>query len=235
MARRGKAEESEALQPWRNRIVGYGEVPTESILGNEANWRIHPKTQTDALNGVLKEIGVVQNILINQRTSEQWPSGDRHVSTMIDGHARTLLALREGQETLPATYVDLTPAEEAEIMAVLDPIAALAGADREKLASLLADVHSGEAAVMAMLEGLAIEHKLIPGGMGRNGNDDEVDTTPVPAPESNVRMVQIFLTEETFSAFQSQFQALGAFYGITILTDIVVEAITRAATALDDE
>lgn len=234
MARRGKAEESEALQPWRNRIVGYGEVPTESILGNEANWRIHPKTQTDALNGVLKEIGVVQNILINQRTSEQWPSGDRHVSTMIDGHARTLLALREGQETLPATYVDLTPAEEAEIMAVLDPIAALAGADREKLASLLADVHSGEAAVMAMLEGLAIEHKLIPGA-GRNGDEDEIDTTPVPAQESNIRMVQIFLTEETFPEFQVQCQALGKAYSLTILTDIVVEAITRAAAALDDE
>ena len=221
-------------EPWNNRIVGYGEVRTDQILANPQNWRIHPKTQTDALAGVLGEIGVVQNIVINQRTSDQWPASDRHVSTLIDGHARTLLALREGQPTLPATYVDLTPGEEAEILAILDPIAALAGADREKLASLLADVRSGEMAVMAMLEGLAIEHKLIP-GIGPNGDDDEIDTTPVPAPESNIRMCQLFLTEETFPIFQAHCQALGAAYGLTILTDIVVKAITHAATALNDK
>ena len=162
MARKGKTAEVETLQPWRNRIVGYGEVSTDQILANPQNWRIHPHTQTNALAGVLTEIGLVQNIIINKRTSEQWAPGDRHVETLIDGEARTLLALREGQLTLPVTYVDLTPGEEAEILAVLDPIAALAGADREKLASLLAEVQSGEAAVMAMLSQLAADHGITP-------------------------------------------------------------------------
>ncbi len=171
--KRKAAEAGGAQQPWRNRIVGYGEVSTDQILANPQNWRIHPHTQTNALAGVLSEIGLVQNIIINKRTSEQWAPGDRHVETLIDGEARTLLALREGQSTLPVTYVDLTPGEEAEILATLDPIAALAAADKEKLASLLADVQSGEAAVMAMLSDLAAQHGVVP-----------PDTSaPVEAPE----------------------------------------------------
>lgn len=57
-----------AQQPWRNRIVGYGEVPVASILANDKNWRLHPVAQVDALGGVLTDVGVVQNIVINHRS-----------------------------------------------------------------------------------------------------------------------------------------------------------------------
>jgi hypothetical protein len=147
--------------PWKNRIVGYGEEAPEQLLANEKNWRGHPKPQQDALSGVLREVGIVQNILVNKRTGSEWPEGERNVETMIDGHLRVALAISEGQPTVPITYVDLTPAEENEILATLDPLAAMAFTDAAKLDELLRDVQSGEAAVQDMIEQLAIRQGLI--------------------------------------------------------------------------
>jgi hypothetical protein len=146
--------------PWRLRIVGYGEVVPDQVLANEKNWRGHPRGQQDALAGVLSEVGIVQNIIINKRTSEQWPDGERGVETLVDGHARVALALRADQPTVPVTYVDLTPAEENEVLATLDPLLAMAFADKEKLDELLKEVSSGDAAVMQMLAKLAADEGI---------------------------------------------------------------------------
>ena len=50
---------------WRNRIVGHGEEPTEQLLANPANWRLHPKEQQRALAGALAEVGWVAQVLVN--------------------------------------------------------------------------------------------------------------------------------------------------------------------------
>jgi hypothetical protein len=73
----------------------------------------------------------------------------------VDGHLRVTLAMRDNQPTVPVVYVELSEAEEAEILATLDPIGAMAVADREKLDTLMHEVQSGEAAVTQMLEDLA--------------------------------------------------------------------------------
>ncbi|MEK6579899.1 MAG: hypothetical protein AABZ55_11785, partial [Bdellovibrionota bacterium] len=150
------------LQPWENKIVGYGSAPVSQIKANVHNWRKHPQQQMGPLSGVLHEVGIVQNIVINRRTSSQWGEPERNKETLVDGHARVALALQKGQESLPATYVDLTPGEEAEILALLDPLAALAESDKSILNALLQDVQSGDAAIQQMLEGLAVQQSLIP-------------------------------------------------------------------------
>lgn len=137
---------------WQNRIVGYGEEPPDQLLANPRNWRVHPKHQTDALAGVLRETGWVQNVIVNRTTG-----------FVVDGHARIALALRDGQPTVPITYVELNEAEEALILASLDPIAALAGADAAKLDDLLREVRTGEAAVQQLLADLA-ERQGLPTG-----------------------------------------------------------------------
>ena len=148
---------------WHNRVVGYAEVPVSTLLANDRNWRRHPPLQTDALAGVLREVGIVQNLLVNKRTSPQWPDDQRGQDVLIDGHARTALALQQGQTTLPVTYVDLTPAEEAEILVSFDPLGALAEANTEALAGLLREVSSGESAVQQLLAQLAEQAGLMPG------------------------------------------------------------------------
>ena len=131
-------------QPWVNRIVGYGEEAPDQLLANPKNWRIHPKPQQDALSGVLHEVGVVQNILVNRTTGN-----------VVDGHLRVALAISENQPLIPVTYVELSEAEEAEILATLDPLAAMAATDKDQLEALLREVSSGDDAVTAMLADMA--------------------------------------------------------------------------------
>ena len=129
---------------WRNRIVGYSEEEPDQLLANPSNWRIHPAAQQNALSGVLKEIGLVQNVVANRTTGH-----------LVDGHLRVMLAMRENQPVVPVTWVELSEEEEHLILASLDPLAAMATADAGALDALLSSVQSGEAAVQAMLAELA--------------------------------------------------------------------------------
>ena len=147
---------------WANRIVGYGEETPDQLLANERQWRLHPGRQQDALLGVLREVGLVQNILVNRRTSGAWPEGDRGVATVVDGHLRVALAMRDEQARVPVTYVELDPGEEAEVLATFDPVGSLASSDGARLDALLREVQTGETGVQAMLSGLAEGAGLIP-------------------------------------------------------------------------
>lgn len=139
------------MTPWQNRITGYGSEAPDQLLANPRNWRTHPATQTDALAGVLSEVGVVQNVIVNERTGY-----------VVDGHARIALALRTGQAAIPVTYVDLSEDEEALILATLDPLSAMAGTDAAKLDDLLRDVSTGDAATQQMLDDLATAAGIVP-------------------------------------------------------------------------
>lgn len=136
---------------WRNRIVGYGEEQPEQLLANPRNFRIHPKAQQEALLGVMREVGVVDDVIVNQQTG-----------FVVDGHLRVALAISEHQPTVPVKYVDLTEQEEALILATFDPIAAMAATDKAQLDALLREVQSGEAGVQAMLAELAEKAGLYP-------------------------------------------------------------------------
>jgi hypothetical protein len=129
---------------WRNRIVGHADVPPSGIVANPANWREHPKAQAAALAGVLDEVGVVQSVIVNRQTGR-----------LVDGHLRVSLAVQRKEPTIPVVYVDLTPAEEALVLATIDPLSAMATTDAGKLDELLREVSSGSDAVMQMLSDLA--------------------------------------------------------------------------------
>ncbi len=130
------------IRRWRNRIVGHGEMRAGDFLANEKNWRIHPQFQQQAVAGILKEVGFVQDVIVNKRTDPSW-GANREVETLVDGHLRVAEALREGEDVLvPMVYVDLLPDEEAKILALLDPLASLATTDSDKLKELLAEFQS---------------------------------------------------------------------------------------------
>jgi len=131
-------------QAWQNRIVGYGEEPPEQLLANPRNFRVHERFQQDALSGVLESVGVVQNVICNRTTGH-----------LIDGHLRVTLAMRANQPSIPVTYVELSPEEEALVLATFDPITALAATDEAQLRDLLAEVETEDAAIQALLNDLA--------------------------------------------------------------------------------
>lgn len=132
---------AEAIEaPWRNRIVGTGEEAPDQLVANPMNWRTHPGNQRDALRGSLASVGWVQQVLVNKRTG--------HV---VDGHARVEEALSRGEATVPVLYVDLSPEEEALVLATLDPISAMANTDDAKLRELLAGITVDDEGLAAML------------------------------------------------------------------------------------
>lgn len=129
---------------FKNRIVGHAEVDPEQLLAHPLNFRIHPESQQRALAGAIDTIGYIDPVIVNKNTD-----------TVIDGHLRVALALRSGVESIPVVYVDLTEEEERQALLMLDPIAALAGSDKDKLDDLLHQVNSDDERVQEMLADLA--------------------------------------------------------------------------------
>ena len=153
------AKKKAAPQEWRNRIVGNGTMAASQFMANPANARIHPKAQQEALTGSLREIGWIQNVIVNKTTGN-----------VVDGHARIAEALKMGDETpVPYVEVELSEAEEKLALASLDPIAAMAAYDKQQLDALLRDVNTGEAGLQAMLADLANKN-----GLGEGNNIDEL-------------------------------------------------------------
>ena len=173
--------------------MGHGDEPLDQIMFNPANWRIHPKEQQDALEGVLSEVGWVQDVIVNKRTGN-----------LIDGHLRCQVAARNDEQTIPVVYVDLSEDEEAIILASLDPLAAMAATDKAKLEELLHQVHSDDERVQAMISEIA-EHE----GMfdmlsldelaDKYGETNERDFWPV---------VRVQVSPETMTKFKAVMDSL---------------------------
>jgi DNA modification methylase len=117
---------------WKNSITGSGFEDPETILANPFNFRNHPKNQKDALNGVLEEIGWIQDVIVNTTTGH-----------LIDGHLRVELA-KQKKEKVPVKYVELTEEQERIALASIDPIAALAEQDQDMLDRLIDGIDNVE-------------------------------------------------------------------------------------------
>jgi len=161
------------LGTWRNRILGSGEEAPDQLAANPRNWRTHPAAQRKALRGALDTVGWVQQVIVNRRTGN-----------VVDGHARIEEALSRNEPAVPVLYVDLSDEEEALVLATLDPIAAMAQADDEKLRALLAEVAVDDDGLAALLADLA-------GGEPKAGLTDP-DDVPEPAAEPWVKPGDLF-------------------------------------------
>jgi DNA modification methylase len=158
---------------WRNRIVGSGEEAPDQLLANPANWRTHPGLQRDALRGSLSEVGWVQQIMVNQRTG-----------FVVDGHARVEEALSRHEPTVPVLYVDLSPAEEALVLATLDPIGAMAERDDARLDDLLTQLSVDDLGLQALLDSLGTQEP-------KHGLTDP-DDAPALGEGSNIKRGDLF-------------------------------------------
>lgn len=113
------------------------------LAPNPKNWRKHPTQQQKALEGVLDEVGWVGQVIYNRQTGR-----------LVDGHLRVEMALKNKEPSVPVNVVDLSEDEEAMILATIDPIAAMAETDRERLETLMEGVKTENAAIAEMLHNL---------------------------------------------------------------------------------
>src|SRR5208283_2162557 len=120
----------------RDRIRELRRVPAKDLLANPKNWRRHPKAQTEALRGLLTEIGYADALL-----ARELPDGRL---MLIDGHLRKDTT---PDAHLPVLVLDVNAEEADKLLLTLDPLASLAESDAERIGALLQTVRTDSAAV----------------------------------------------------------------------------------------
>jgi hypothetical protein len=230
-------EDENPVHRWRNRIVGYGEEAPEQLLANSRNYRIHPQRQQDALSAVLDEVGFVQDVIVNKTTN-----------TVVDGHLRVALAISRGEPSIPVKYVDLTEDEEILVLATLDPLSSWASYDRmllsqtapEAMARTLSDVTKAFLAELvaknpppvASLGFAADAEEEGDAGEAPGSEDAAFEDSGAAVPVSHVKMVQLFLTQESYPGFAAQVNTLQEAWGLLNVTDAVVRAVANCYEAI---
>ena len=126
---------------WKNRIIGHGEEAPDQLLANPFNYRIHPREQQEAMEGVLAEIGLIQTVIVNKRTGH-----------LVDGHLRVTLAMRAAQKKIPVVYVDLNEEEERKALASYDVLTGMATLDKQMYVDMLADIEITDGRFRAMID-----------------------------------------------------------------------------------
>ncbi|MBY0274711.1 hypothetical protein K2Z84_05185 [Candidatus Binatia bacterium] len=154
----------------RDRVRELRLVPAGELRRNEKNWRRHPQRQRDALSAVLREIGYAGAVLA-------YEAGDE--LKLIDGHLRVDEA---GEDDVPVLVVDLTEAEADRLLAIYDPLGAMAETDRVKLAGLL---NEADQSITSLI------HDLDPAG----GAEPKGGGGKRPAPMLKFGDTQVALTE----------------------------------------
>jgi site-specific DNA-methyltransferase (adenine-specific) len=128
----------------RDRISELRRVPASELRPNPKNWRTHPKAQTDALKGVLAEVGIADAVLAREL--------EDGTLMLLDGHLRVETM---GDQILPVLVLDVNEAEGDKVLATLDPLAAMAESDAAKLDAILREVDTGSPELQQMLSDLA--------------------------------------------------------------------------------
>lgn len=133
----------------RNRIVGYETIDAAQLRPSPRNWRRHPPRQLDALEGSLDEIGWAQPLLVREVTGAKRSRVKRY--ELIDGEARFKIA---GDQKLPVIVLDVSEEEADKLLAILDPLSAMATADPDALRQLIESLDTGSEALEQMLQEL---------------------------------------------------------------------------------
>ncbi len=151
----------------RDRVKELRRVRAGDLLSNPRNWRRHPKAQAAALRGLLQEIGYADALI-----ARELPDGRL---MLIDGHLR---AETTPNVLVPVLVLDVTEEEAAKILLTLDPLAAMAESDSERIKALLQSVSTDNDAVQQLLRSTAGEE------LWRKLHPDEIQEAEIPVDRS---------------------------------------------------
>ncbi len=151
----------------RDRIRELRRVPASQLRAHPRNWREHPQRQRQLMQGVLAEIGYADALLVREL-------GDGSYE-LIDGHLR---AESTPDMDVPVLILDLSAAEADKLLALHDPLAALAETNGQMLSELLQHTQAEDEAIQAMFAELQHDaqraiHRLTA------QEQDEIDLKPL--------------------------------------------------------
>jgi len=127
----------------RNRIKELRQVKASLLKPSPENWRTHPEAQQRALRGILSEVGYADALI-----ARELEDGSLE---LIDGHCRADIT---EDEEVPVLVTDLDEVESRKLLAVLDPLSAMAGANNEKLRELLEGIDTDNVDLQELLDEL---------------------------------------------------------------------------------
>lgn len=127
----------------RDRIRELRRVRGADLVPNPGNWRTHPRQQREALKAALAEIGYADALLVRETADGRL--------MLIDGHLR---AETTPNELVPVLVLDVTEEEGDKLLATIDPLASMAGADAGRLNELLDHIHTSQPALQKLLAGV---------------------------------------------------------------------------------
>lgn len=142
----------EGMNRFRDRIVEVRKMPARELLGNDGNWRTHPALQRESLTGILREVGKTDVLLA------YYSARHDNKLTLFDGHLRKDI---DPDEMWTVAITDLSDDEADKMLLVLDPLAGMAGADKERLDELLERVTTDDLGVREMLRRMQVENDAL--------------------------------------------------------------------------
>lgn len=147
---------------FRDRVVELRRVRAGELLENPRNWRTHPKRQKEALRALLSDVGFADALIAREQDGRL---------VLIDGHLRRSV---DPEQVVPVLVLDVDEAEADLLLATLDPLAGLAGADSDALRDLLSRVGSSSEEVRQLFAELLSRAETSTGG----ADPDEIPPVP---------------------------------------------------------
>jgi ParB-like chromosome segregation protein Spo0J len=147
-----------------NRIIGLRQVRAADLKANPLNWRTHPENQRAAVTEMLEEVGFADALI-----ARELPDG---TLVLIDGHLRAEIA---DEAVVPVLVLDVTESEAAKLLLTIDPLAAMADLDREKLDALLSEDESRGEALLKLKDKLAAAAGLLEDAEPPEPSSEEVE------------------------------------------------------------
>ena len=118
--------ESRPAEGIRDRVVDLWVGPAKELRVNPRNWRRHPANQRNVLRLQHRRLGNIRALV-----ARKLEDGGLE---LVDGHLRAELL---DEQEVAVLVTDLTQEEADQLLATMDPLAALADADVGKLAEIV--------------------------------------------------------------------------------------------------
>lgn len=136
-------------EQWEIAIVGSDVVDADQLMGHPENAKIHPLAQQKSMMSILKRVGWIQAVVVNQRTGR-----------IIDGHMRVAMAISANQK-VPVNYIDIDEDMEPFAIATFDAVASQSVLDDDMYVDLIRQIENVDEPLQKLFASMIPEPKKV--------------------------------------------------------------------------